>query len=595
MRAWRPPDGRLRRRGFEDHLTHLPFTLRDAAPRRRRASPTRSTTPTRGAAIARGRPDGVDLPRRPAPQRPGEPARLRLELVRARPTRRARRSSRSARPPRRAFRALARRRRRGSSTRASTSPPSPPAASAPRRSRSSARPTSTRRTSAPALLLEAFALVRRERPGARLVARSAAARRRRAASSTATSTTTPRSLAAYREAYVTALASRGEAFGLVLVEALACGTPAVGDRGGRQRGGRTDHVRRHGRATSRARSSSRADLDPRTLPRARRALRLERCAERHAALYADAAASRFLTTRPAARRRRLGGAARPRRLGHRPHALRDARPLRHRASDERFTADTWVVQDICTPWPFADGQFDFAVCSHTLEDVRDPVFVCNGAPARREGRLPRGPEPDRGAHDRPAAATGPAGPTTAGSARSTRSPRRSRSSTSRTASPAIPFKELPIERRVQWLRWEGSFAHERADLHGRRRAARLVRRGRCTRSSDAARGYPQAPWPAIPSGQGSSTRRRSSTLAAASCGRSSPARSPSPRRRAAATSRATRRSPSPCRRPRTPRCPRTTSSGRSTRAPARAPTPRTTRRSSTRATGPAASRCSSRR
>lgn len=33
---------------------------------------------------------------------------------------------------------------------------------------------------------------------------------------------------AYREAHVTALASEGEAFGLVLVESLACGTPAVG-------------------------------------------------------------------------------------------------------------------------------------------------------------------------------------------------------------------------------------------------------------------------------------------------------------------------------------------------------------------------------
>ena len=45
---------------------------------------------------------------------------------------------------------------------------------------------------------------------------------------------------------------------------------------------------------------------------------------------------------------------------------------------EHFSAETWVQRDICDRdrWPFADGQFDFAVCSHTLEDVRDPVWVC---------------------------------------------------------------------------------------------------------------------------------------------------------------------------------------------------------------------------
>jgi hypothetical protein len=49
------------------------------------------------------------------------------------------------------------------------------------------------------------------------------------------------------------------------------------------------------------------------------------------------------------------------------------------APHERFSAETWVRRDICArePWPWPDDHFDLAVCSHTLEDVRDPVWVCS--------------------------------------------------------------------------------------------------------------------------------------------------------------------------------------------------------------------------
>lgn len=81
---------------------------------------------------------------------------------------------------------------------------------------------------------------------------------------------------------------------------------------------------------------------------------------------------------------------------------RDDRP-------ERFSADTWVQRDICAheAWPFADDQFDFVVCSHTLEDVRDPIRVCEElvrvakagyieVPSRLEEQSPLGYHPGIG-------------------------------------------------------------------------------------------------------------------------------------------------------------------------------------------------------
>jgi hypothetical protein len=56
------------------------------------------------------------------------------------------------------------------------------------------------------------------------------------------------------------------------------------------------------------------------------------------------------------------------------------------AGPERFTERTWIQRDVCDrePFPFADDEIDFVVCSQTLEDVRDPVFVC--AEIQRVGR-----------------------------------------------------------------------------------------------------------------------------------------------------------------------------------------------------------------
>jgi phosphatidyl-myo-inositol alpha-mannosyltransferase len=78
------------------------------------------------------------------------------------------------------------------------------------------------------LLVEAFARVRRERPGARLLLQRHPSLRPGDGVELIDPRDRDELARVYSAAWVSALPSWGEAFGLVLVEALACGTPVVG-------------------------------------------------------------------------------------------------------------------------------------------------------------------------------------------------------------------------------------------------------------------------------------------------------------------------------------------------------------------------------
>jgi glycosyltransferase involved in cell wall biosynthesis len=234
IRVRRLPDGRLRRRLYEEHLTHLPWSRRalgELAPDVAHALyPTDGVTAARWSA-ATGRPAVLSYMGIPHHQALAN-RRRRLEITLE--------ATRGASAVVALSQAAADGFRRWLAVDARVIPPGVDLETfAPGGARSEV-PTILCAADAGqlrkrvGLLVQALPLVRRERPTARLVV----SRPRDAAAATRLSgiegvdvvdlDDTPTLAEANRSAWVAALPSIGEAFGLVLLEALACGTPVVG-------------------------------------------------------------------------------------------------------------------------------------------------------------------------------------------------------------------------------------------------------------------------------------------------------------------------------------------------------------------------------